>query len=173
MCSIELPSVQILCSICTLNNIQWVSKMLNSHQRRAALGHWVSWSTWAGLITQTCHLFVSPGHARHRLHISEAFLTALRTWGGRNKTYSSLFTQLEPNHVVVLEARLMWGCSLHPWTKSGHNQQVPPSPGGCQALADTNCWQDAPRVREDSFSSLFFNYRNFLCSFLQRLQAGK
>lgn len=59
------------------------------------------------------------------------------------------------------------------WTKKGHNQQVPPSPGVCQALDDTNCWQDAPRVREDSFSSLFLNYVNFLCSFLQKLQGRK
>lgn len=43
---------------------------------------------------------------RHHLHIAEAFCTALRIWGGRNKTQSSLFTQLEPNS-LVLEARLI------------------------------------------------------------------
>lgn len=98
--------------------------------------------------------------------------TALRTWGGRNKTHSSLFTQLEP-HCMVLEARLIWGCSLQPSEqKAVTTRKFPPVQVAAKLWLAPIVGRMLP-VMEGSGKIPFLLYVNFLCSFLQRLQGRK
>lgn len=106
--------------------------MLSSHQGRAALEHWISWSTWAGLITQTCHLFVSPQTHKTPSAYFWGLLKSLKDMGWQKQdTFFTCHSIRPKSHGFWGQAHL--GMLTSPsWTKSGHNQQVPPSPGGAK-----------------------------------------